>query len=131
MRKQYTAEQREKLIAEVRAGETVRVVAKRMGVTPFFGLPLDESGDASVERPGVREGGAGALVFATATSRRRGGGRKGGVRRGVVATSGCGPERRDVICQGLPIYVRRRPRRATERRAWRPNNRCSAGATGS
>jgi hypothetical protein len=32
MRKQYTAEQREKLIAEVRAGETVRVVAKRMGV---------------------------------------------------------------------------------------------------
>jgi transposase-like protein len=33
MRKQYTAEQREKLIAEVRAGETVRVVAKRMGVT--------------------------------------------------------------------------------------------------
>lgn len=34
MRKQYTAEQREKLIAEVRAGETVRVVAKRMGVTP-------------------------------------------------------------------------------------------------
>jgi transposase-like protein len=34
MRKQYTAEQREKLIAEVRAGETVSVVAKRMGVTP-------------------------------------------------------------------------------------------------
>jgi transposase-like protein len=33
MRKQYTAEQREKLIAEVRAGETVSVVAKRMGVT--------------------------------------------------------------------------------------------------
>jgi transposase-like protein len=33
LRKQYTAEQREKLIAEVRAGETVRVVAKRMGVT--------------------------------------------------------------------------------------------------
>jgi transposase-like protein len=32
MRKQYTAEQREKLIAEVRAGETVSVVAKRMGV---------------------------------------------------------------------------------------------------
>jgi hypothetical protein len=29
MRKQYTAEQREKLITEVRAGETVRVVAKR------------------------------------------------------------------------------------------------------
>jgi transposase-like protein len=35
MRKQYTAEQREKLIAEVRAtGETVRVVATRLGVTP-------------------------------------------------------------------------------------------------
>jgi len=33
MRKQYTAEQREKLIAEVRAGEAVSVVAKRMGVT--------------------------------------------------------------------------------------------------
>jgi transposase-like protein len=33
MRKQYTAEQREKLIAEVRAGEPVSVVAKRMGVT--------------------------------------------------------------------------------------------------
>ena len=33
MRKQYTAEQREKLIAEVRAtGERVSVVAKRMGV---------------------------------------------------------------------------------------------------
>jgi transposase-like protein len=34
MRKQYTAEQREKLIAEVRAtGEGVGVVAKRLGVT--------------------------------------------------------------------------------------------------
>jgi transposase-like protein len=33
MRKQYTAEQREKLIAEVRAGEAVSVVAERMGVT--------------------------------------------------------------------------------------------------
>jgi transposase-like protein len=34
MRKQYTAEQRAKLIAEVRAnGERVSVVAKRMGVT--------------------------------------------------------------------------------------------------
>ncbi len=33
MRKQYTAEQREKLIAEVRAtGERVSVVAQRMGV---------------------------------------------------------------------------------------------------
>jgi len=33
MRKQYTAEQREKLVAEVRAtGERVSVVAKRMGV---------------------------------------------------------------------------------------------------
>jgi transposase-like protein len=35
MRKRYTAEQREQLIAEVRAtGETAAVVAKRMGVTP-------------------------------------------------------------------------------------------------
>lgn len=34
MRKQYTAEQREKLITGVRAGETVRAVATRMGVTP-------------------------------------------------------------------------------------------------
>ena len=35
MRNQYTAEQREKLIAEVRAtGERVGVVAKRLGVTP-------------------------------------------------------------------------------------------------
>jgi transposase-like protein len=34
MRKQYTAEQREKLVAEVRAmGEKVSVVAERMGVT--------------------------------------------------------------------------------------------------
>ncbi len=34
MRKQYTAEQREKLIEEVRAtGERVSVVAQRMGVT--------------------------------------------------------------------------------------------------
>jgi transposase-like protein len=34
MRKQYTAEQREKLIAEVRTtGEGVGVVAKRLGVT--------------------------------------------------------------------------------------------------
>jgi len=32
MRKQYTAEQRAKLIGEVRAGEKVSVVAKRMGV---------------------------------------------------------------------------------------------------
>lgn len=35
MRKQYTAEQRAQLIAEVRAtGEKVGVVAKRMGVAP-------------------------------------------------------------------------------------------------
>lgn len=35
MRKRYTAEQREKLIAEVRAtGERAGAVAKRMGVTP-------------------------------------------------------------------------------------------------
>jgi transposase-like protein len=35
MRKRYTAEQREQLIAEVRAtGERAGVVAKRMGVTP-------------------------------------------------------------------------------------------------
>jgi transposase-like protein len=34
MRKQYTAEQREKLTAAVRAGESVRTVATRMGVTP-------------------------------------------------------------------------------------------------
>jgi transposase-like protein len=33
MRKQYTAELRERLIAEVRAGEPVSVVAERMGVT--------------------------------------------------------------------------------------------------
>jgi len=33
MRKHYTAEQRQRLIAEVRAGEPVRVVANRMGVT--------------------------------------------------------------------------------------------------
>ncbi len=32
MRKRYTAEQRERLIAEVRAGERVAVVAARMGV---------------------------------------------------------------------------------------------------
>lgn len=32
MRKRYTAEQREQLIAQVRAGETVPVVAARMGV---------------------------------------------------------------------------------------------------
>jgi transposase-like protein len=32
MRKRYTAEQRERLIAEVAAGETVPVVAARMGV---------------------------------------------------------------------------------------------------
>ena len=32
MRKRYTAEQRERLIAEVRAGEAVPVVAARMGV---------------------------------------------------------------------------------------------------
>ena len=35
MRKRYTAEQREQLIAEVRAtGERAGLVAKRMGVTP-------------------------------------------------------------------------------------------------
>ena len=35
MRKQYTAEQRERLIAEVRAtGEGAGVVARRLGVTP-------------------------------------------------------------------------------------------------
>lgn len=35
MRKQYTAEQREKLIAEVRAtGDGVGLVARRLGVTP-------------------------------------------------------------------------------------------------
>ena len=35
MRKRYTAEQREQLVAEVRAtGERASVVAKRMGVTP-------------------------------------------------------------------------------------------------
>ena len=35
MRKRYTAEQREKLIAEVRAtGESGGVVAKRLGITP-------------------------------------------------------------------------------------------------
>jgi transposase-like protein len=34
MRKQYTAEQRERLVAEVRkTGESVRVVAERLGVT--------------------------------------------------------------------------------------------------
>lgn len=34
MRKRYTAEQRERLLAEVRkTGETVRVVAERLGVT--------------------------------------------------------------------------------------------------
>ena len=33
MRKHYTAEQRQRLIAEVRAGEPVSVVANRMGVT--------------------------------------------------------------------------------------------------
>jgi len=34
MRKQYTAEQRERLLAEVRkTGESVRVVAERLGVT--------------------------------------------------------------------------------------------------
>ncbi len=32
MRKRYTAEQRERLIAEVQAGEAVPVVAARMGV---------------------------------------------------------------------------------------------------
>ena len=32
MRKRYTAEQRERLIAEVQAGEAVAVVAARMGV---------------------------------------------------------------------------------------------------
>ena len=32
MRKRYTAEQRERLIAEVQAGETVPVVAARIGV---------------------------------------------------------------------------------------------------
>ena len=34
MRKRYTAEQRERLIAEVRTGERAGVVAKRMGITP-------------------------------------------------------------------------------------------------
>ncbi len=35
MRKRYTAEQREKFIAEVRAtGESAGVVAKRLGITP-------------------------------------------------------------------------------------------------
>lgn len=35
MRKRYTTEQREKLIAEVRAtGESAGVVAKRLGITP-------------------------------------------------------------------------------------------------
>jgi hypothetical protein len=33
MRKQCTGEQRERLIAEVRAGETLSVVAKRIGMT--------------------------------------------------------------------------------------------------
>ena len=33
MRRRYTAEERERLIAEVRAGETVRAVAARMSVT--------------------------------------------------------------------------------------------------
>jgi transposase-like protein len=32
MRKRYTAEQREQLIAQVRAGESIPVVATRMGV---------------------------------------------------------------------------------------------------
>jgi transposase-like protein len=34
MRKRYTAEQRERLIAEVRTGERAGVVAKRMGIAP-------------------------------------------------------------------------------------------------
>jgi transposase-like protein len=35
MRKRYTAEQRERLVAEVRrTGDSVRVVAERLGVTP-------------------------------------------------------------------------------------------------
>lgn len=38
MRKQYTAEQRERLVAEVRkTGESVRVVAERLGVTASSG----------------------------------------------------------------------------------------------
>jgi transposase-like protein len=38
MRKQYTAEQRDRLVAEVRkTGESVRVVAERLGVTASSG----------------------------------------------------------------------------------------------
>lgn len=48
MRKRYTAEQRERLIAEVQAGESVSVVAARMGVGASAAyLWIKEARDAS------------------------------------------------------------------------------------
>jgi transposase-like protein len=48
MRKRYTAEQRERLIAEVQAGESVSVVAARMGVgTSAAYLWVKEAPDSS------------------------------------------------------------------------------------
>lgn len=53
MRKQYTAEQRERLVSEVRkTGESVRVVAERLGVTPSSGyLWMKEAAAAGRSEP--------------------------------------------------------------------------------
>jgi transposase-like protein len=53
MRKQYTAEQRERLVAEVRkTGESVRVVAERLGVTASSGyLWMKEAAAAGPSGP--------------------------------------------------------------------------------
>jgi transposase-like protein len=47
MRKRHTAEQRERLIAEVQAGEAVPVVAARMGVGAAAYLWVKEAREAS------------------------------------------------------------------------------------
>lgn len=56
MRKRYTAEQREQLIAQVRAGESIPVVATRMGV------------GTSAAYLWVKEAGASKPVFAKLVS---------------------------------------------------------------
>lgn len=53
MRKQYTAEQRERLVSEVRkTGESVRVVAERLGVTASSAyLWMKEAAAAGPSKP--------------------------------------------------------------------------------
>ena len=52
MRKQYTAEQRERLVAEVRStGEPVRVVAERLGVTVSSAYLWMKDAEAGPSKP--------------------------------------------------------------------------------